>query len=88
MKIELASILSHRLQLSLNLLENHRIFEFVPGPATLHKLPRKSAYTRSFAVLRKIRTDQHPTLKQSTIISLMAIKFNSEESCFDAKFNS
>jgi len=32
---------------------------------------------RGFSVLRKIHTDQRPTLKQSTIISLMAIKFNS-----------
>ena len=29
---------------------------------------------RGFSVLRKIHADQHPTLKQSTIISLMTIK--------------
>ena len=52
-----------------------QIFKICPG--TLRKMPRKRAYPRSFAVLRKIHTDQHPTLKQSTIISLMAIKFNS-----------
>ena len=43
---------------------------------------------RGFLVLRKIHTDQHPTLKQSTIISLMAIEFNSEECCFDSEFSS
>ena len=43
---------------------------------------------RGFSVLRKIHTDQRPTLKQSTIISLMAIKFNSEECCFDSEFSS
>ena len=38
---------------------------------------------RGFSVLRRIHTDQRPSLKQSTIISLMSIKFNSEECCHD-----
>ena len=42
---------------------------------------------RGFSMLRKIHTDQHPTLKQSTIISLMSIKFNAEECCHDSVFN-
>ncbi len=36
---------------------------------------------------RKVHTDQRPTLKQSTIISLMTIKFNSEECCHDSIFS-
>ncbi len=35
-------------------------------------------------MLRKVHTDQRPSLKQSTIISLMTIKFNSEECCHDS----
>ena len=42
---------------------------------------------RGFSMLRKVNTDQRPTLKQSTIISLMAIKFNSKECCHDSIFN-
>ena len=42
---------------------------------------------RGFSMLRKVHTDQRPTLKQSTIVSLMAIKFNSEECCHDTIFN-
>ena len=55
--------------------------------AGLLSIPASNADSeRGFSVLRKIHTDQRPTLKQSTIISLMAIKFNSEECCHDAKF--
>ena len=36
---------------------------------------------RGFSILRKIQTDQRPTLKLSTLISLMSVKFNSEECC-------
>ena len=42
---------------------------------------------RRFSMLRKIHTDQRPTLKQSTIISLMSIKFKAEECCHDSVFN-
>ena len=42
---------------------------------------------RGFSILWKIHTDQRPTLKQSTINSLMAVKFNSEEFCFDRSFS-
>ena len=41
---------------------------------------------RGFFMLRNIHTDQRPTLKQSTIISLMSIKFNAEECCHDSVF--
>ena len=40
-----------------------------------------------FSILRTIHTDRHPTLKQSTLISLMSIKFNSEECCQDSIFS-
>ena len=80
--------LCHTLQLSWNIRDSPEFLEFVPGLETLRKLAQKSASPRSFVVLRKSHTDQHPTLKQSTIISLMAIKFNSEECCFDSKFSS
>ncbi len=42
---------------------------------------------RGFSMLRKVHTDQRPSLKQSTIISLMTIKFNSEECCHDSIFS-
>ncbi len=42
---------------------------------------------RGFSMLRKVHTDQRPTLKQSTIISIMTIKFNSEECCHDSIFS-
>ena len=42
---------------------------------------------RWFSILRKIHTDQRPSLKQSTINSLMTIKFNSNECCYNATFS-
>ena len=42
---------------------------------------------RGFSILRKIHTDQRPTLKQFTLISLMSIKFNNEECCHDSIFS-
>ena len=39
---------------------------------------------RGFSILRKIHSNQRPTLKQSTLISLMSVKFNSEECCHDS----
>ncbi len=54
----------------------------------LMSIPASNADSeRGFSMLRKVHTDQRPTLKQSTIVSLMAIKFNSEECCHDAIFN-
>jgi hypothetical protein len=41
---------------------------------------------RGFSILRKIHTDQRPTLKPATIAALMSIKFNSEECCYDTPF--
>ena len=40
---------------------------------------------RGFSILRKIHTDQRPSLQQSTIVSLMSIKFNY---CHDTTFSS
>ena len=44
---------------------------------------------RGFSILRKIHTDQRSTLNQSTIISLMSAKFNSDSHtcCYDAKLS-
>lgn len=54
----------------------------------LMSIPASNADSeRGFSMLRKVHTDQRPTLKQSTIISLMTIKFNSEECCHDSIFN-
>ena len=36
-----------------------------------------------FSILRNIHTDQRTSLTQSTLISFMSIKFNSEECCLD-----
>ena len=56
--------------------------------AGLLSIPASNADSeRGFSILRKIHTDQRPSLKQSTIISLMAIKFNSEECCHDTTFS-
>ena len=38
-------------------------------------------------IFRKILTDQRPTLKQSTLFSLMSIKFNSYQCCHDSTFS-
>ncbi len=35
----------------------------------------------------KIHTDQRPSLKQDTLISLMTIKFNSNSDCYSTKFS-
>ena len=42
---------------------------------------------RGFSILRKIHTDQRPSLNPSTIASIMTIKLNSEECCFDTPFS-
>ena len=42
---------------------------------------------RGFSILRKIHTDQRSSMKQATIVSLMTIKFNSEECCYDTVFS-
>jgi len=38
-----------------------------------------------FSILRKIHTDQRSQLSQSTIISLMKIKFNCDDCCYDTE---
>ena len=39
---------------------------------------------RGFSMLRKIHTDQIPSLSQETLISLMTVKFNCLECCYEA----
>ena len=39
---------------------------------------------RSFSILRKIHSDQRPSLSQETLIALVANKFNSLQSCYEA----
>ena len=43
---------------------------------------------RAFSMLRKIHTDQRPNLEQSTIVSLMSVKFNCDDCCHDSNFSS
>ena len=40
---------------------------------------------RGFSMLRKIHTDQRSNLDQSTIVALMAMKFNCDACCCDMK---
>ena len=40
---------------------------------------------RGFSILSKIQTDQRSNLDQSTIVALMALKFNSDECCTEVK---
>ncbi len=42
---------------------------------------------RGFSILPKIHTDQRSSLKQSTIIDLMSVKFNSHNCCFDSELS-
>ena len=57
------------------------LVELITG---LMSIPSSNADSeRGFSILWKIHTDQCPTLKQSTLISLMSIKINSEECCHD-----
>ena len=57
--------------------------------AGLLSIPASNADSeRGFSILRKIHTDQRPTLQQSTIISLMSIKFNNDKCCHDTTFSS
>ena len=61
------------------------LFRLMAGLLTI---PASNADSeRGYSVLRKIHTDQRPSLKPSTISSLMAIKFNSEECCYDTPFS-
>ncbi len=54
----------------------------------LMSIPASNADSeRGFSMLRKVHTDQRLSQKQSTIISLMTIKFNSDECCHDSIFS-
>ncbi len=54
----------------------------------LMSIPASNADSeRGFSMLRKVHTDQRLSQKQSTIISLMTIKFKSEECCHDSIFS-
>ncbi len=41
---------------------------------------------RGFSMLRKIHTDQRPSLKQDTIIALMTMKCNCSSNCYNSIF--
>ena len=43
---------------------------------------------RAFSMLRKIHTDHRSNLEQSTIVSLMSMKFNCDDCCHDSNFSS
>ena len=54
----------------------------------LLSIPASNANSeRGFSILRKIHTDQRSSLKQSTIIDLMSVKFNSHNCCFDSELS-
>ena len=56
--------------------------------AALLSIPASNADSeRGFSILRKIHTDQRSNLDQSTIISLMAMKYNCDQCCFDQKLS-
>ena len=42
---------------------------------------------RAFSILRKIHTDQRSNLDHSTVVSLMALKFNLDECCLDVELS-
>ncbi len=41
---------------------------------------------RGFSMLRKIHTDQRPSLSQETLIALMTMQFNCLECCYESTF--
>ena len=52
--------------------------------AGLLSIPSSNADAeRGFSILRKIHTDQRPTLLHSTIVSLLSLKYNNLSSCFE-----
>ena len=55
--------------------------------ASLLTIPASNADSeRGFSTLKKIHTDQRPSLKSSTIAALMSIRINSEQCCYDTPF--
>lgn len=55
--------------------------------AGLLSIPSSNADSeRGFSMLRKIHTDQRSNLDQSTLISLMSLKFNCDSCCHDTDF--
>lgn len=60
-----------------------KLFKLMAG---LLSIPVSNADSeRGFSMLRKIHTDQRSNLEQSTIISLMSMKFNCDDCCCDIK---
>ena len=60
------------------------LFRLMAGLLTI---PASNADSeRGFSMLRKIHTDQRPSLKPETIAALMSVKFNSEDCCYDTPF--
>ena len=59
-----------------------KLFHIMAGLLTI---PVSNADSEmGFSILRKIHTDQRSNLSQSTIISLMSVKMNSDCCCYDA----
>ena len=56
--------------------------QLMAAPLSIHV--SNAVSERGFSILRKIHTDQRPSLKHDTIIDLMTIQFNSDASCFDS----
>jgi hypothetical protein len=63
-----------------------RFPKFFKLMAGLLSIPCSNADSeRGFSILRKIHTDQRSNLDQSTIVSVMSLKFNCDNCCFDVK---
>ena len=61
-----------------------QLFKLMSG---LLSIPCSNADSeRGFSVLRKIHTDQRACLEQTTIVSLMSLKFNCDNCCSDQIF--
>ena len=60
-------------------------YKAMPG---LLSIPVSNADSeRGFSILRKIHTDQRPSLKQDTLVTLMTTKFNAYNDCYDSSFS-
>lgn len=57
--------------------------------AGLLSIPSSNADAeRGFSVLRKLHADQRSNLDQSTLVSLMSVKFNCDPCCYEVKLDS
>ena len=70
------------------LLGEYRFPNLAKLMAGLLSIPCSNADSeRGFSILRKLHTDQRHNLDQSTLISLMSVKFNSDACCHEVKFD-